>query len=142
MRRPGETVARFVPLALGSAVVLAAALAPAQEGLKPQVAGASVYKTYCAVCHGPSGQGDGPLADSLRFKPPDLTALARKNAGKFPKDQVLRIVDGRKPVKGHGGPEMPVWGDAFRNAEGGYSEEQVKERIAAVVDHLESLQAR
>ena len=140
MRGPAQMVGRFTPLGLLSAVVLTAALAPAQEP-KPQVSGGAVYKTYCAVCHGPDGKGDGPLASSLRMRPPDLTILARKNAGTFPKDQVMRIVDGRKGVKGHGGPDMPVWGDAFRNSKDGFSDEQVKEKIAAVVDYVESIQA-
>jgi len=26
------------------------------------------------------------------------------------------IIDGRHPVPGHGGPDMPVWGDAFKRA--------------------------
>jgi hypothetical protein len=54
----------------------------------------------------------------------------------------VRIVDGRNPVKGHGGADMPVWGDAFKQSREGYSEERVKEKIEAVVDHLETLQAR
>jgi mono/diheme cytochrome c family protein len=131
-------VACLVPLA----VVLSTAFALAQEPEQQQqlVAGSSVYKTYCAVCHGPDAKGDGPLASSLRMRPPDLTLLAKKNGGKFPTDQVIRIVDGRKPVKGHGGADMPVWGDAFKQSKDGYSEAAVRAKIEAVVGHLESLQ--
>jgi mono/diheme cytochrome c family protein len=125
-----------------AALLALGAWAAAQEAGPPRVAGSTVYKTYCAVCHGSSGEGDGPLSGSLRVKPPDLTQLARKNGGKFPKEQVVRIVDGRNPVKGHGGADMPVWGDAFKQSREGYSEERVKEKIEAVVDHLETLQAR
>jgi mono/diheme cytochrome c family protein len=114
--------------------------ADAQDlGARPaaqQVAGSAVYKTYCQVCHGPSGQGDGPLADSLRFRPPDLTLLARKHGGKFLRERVHRR------VKGHGGPDMPVWGDAFKNSAGGYDEAAVRAKIKAVVDHQETMQAR
>jgi mono/diheme cytochrome c family protein len=120
--------------------LLAVGTASAQE--EQRVAGSSVFKTYCAVCHGNSGKGDGPLADSLRVRPPDLTALAKKAGGTFPRDQVARTVDGRKPVKGHGGADMPVWGDAFKQAKDGYSEAVVKEKIDAVVSHIESLQER
>ena len=123
-------------------VVLVPAAGLAQEAGIQQVAGSAVYRTYCAVCHGPAGKGDGPLADSLRMRPPDLTLLARKNGGTFPKDRVLRTVDGRKPVKGHGGTDMPVWGDAFKQARDGYSEAAVKERIEAVVNHIEAIQER
>ena len=65
-----SVLARLVPLAL----VVSAAAASAQEPPPEQVVvGAAVYKTYCAVCHGAGAKGDGPLADSLRVRPPDLT---------------------------------------------------------------------
>lgn len=54
---------------------------------------------------------------------------------------VHRIIDGRDPVKGHGGPDMPIWGDAFKNTSEGYSEDRVKERIEGLVEYLRSLQA-
>jgi mono/diheme cytochrome c family protein len=133
-----RTVARLVPLV----AVLAPATGLAQDVGAQQVAGSAVYKTYCAVCHGSAGKGDGPLADGMRVRPPDLTLLAKKNGGTFPKDQVVRIVDGRKPVKGHGGADMPVWGDAFKETKEGYSEAAVKEKIESVVGHIETLQVR
>ena len=107
-----------------------------------EVSGSYTYRTYCATCHGLKGKGDGPLAESLRFRPPDLTQLARRNGGTFPTSKVVRIVDGRDPVGGHGGPDMPVWGDAFRNAESGFDDEQVKRKIQTVVAHLERLQEK
>ena len=125
-------------------MALTAAAAAAQEpGVDEQmVAGSSIYSTYCTVCHGPGGKGDGPLAKSLRFRPPDLTVLARKNGGTFPKERVARTVDGRNPVKGHGGADMPVWGDAFKQSREGKDEKAVQQKIGAVVDHLESLQEK
>ncbi len=107
-----------------------------------QVSGSYTYRTYCATCHGEKGKGDGPLAESLRFHPPDLTRLARRNGGTFPASKVTRIVDGRDPVGGHGGPDMPVWGDAFKNAEAGFDDEQVKQKIQSVVAHLEKIQEK
>ena len=38
--------------------------------------GKASYKIYCMNCHGVSGKGDGYLADSLKVKPTDLTAIA------------------------------------------------------------------
>lgn len=127
-----------VGLGLGSLAFAPALLA--QDAGEVRTAGSAVYQTYCAVCHGPSAQGDGPLASSLRVRPPDLTLLARKNGGTFPKDRVIRTVDGRKPAKGHGGADMPVWGDAFRQSKEGNTEAKVQEKIEAVVEHLESMQ--
>ena len=127
------------------AVLLAAATAAAQQTTETFTAGANgsaVYKTYCAVCHGAEAKGDGPLAANLRQAPPDLTTLARRNAGKFDAVRVFRMIDGRDPVKGHGPSDMPIWGDAFKRSSEGYSEKAVKERIDALVDHLQSLQRK
>ena len=120
---------------------LATAVAPrSQADPTPGVAGSSVYRTYCGSCHGADAKGDGPLAEHLRFRPPDLTLIAKRNGGSYPADMVYRIIDGRDPVKGHGGPEMPVWGDAFKNVTEGYKEADVKAKIEALVDHLRTLQ--
>ena len=129
------------PLLLAFAVpALFAYGAPAQDRATTSVSGSYHYKTYCATCHGKEGKGDGPLASSLRFAPPDLTLLAKRNGGVYPSENVFRIIDGRKPVKGHGGPDMPIWGDAFKASADGFTEEKVKEKIDALVDFLKSLQ--
>jgi mono/diheme cytochrome c family protein len=104
------------------------------------VMGASTFKTYCASCHGATARGDGPLADHLRFAPPDLTRIGRRNAGKFPLDKVVRIIDGREAVKGHGGTDMPVWGDAFKSSREGFDERKVKEKIQELAHYLASVQ--
>lgn len=126
----------------------AAGKAPTKPGVPPApdsgvygVSGAYAFRTYCATCHGTDGKGDGPLAENLRFHPPDLSLVAKRSGGEFPEEKIHRIVDGRKPLPGHGGPDMPVWGDAFRNAETGYDNAKVKEKIRSVVDYLRTLQA-
>lgn len=131
--------------AAAAASVLAAGWAAGQEtseAFSAGTSGSAVYKTYCAVCHGAEAKGDGPLAKSLRHAPPDLTLIARRDGGKFDPVRVHRMIDGRDPVKDHGGPDMPVWGDAFKRSSEGYSDKAVKERIAALVDHLKSLQRK
>jgi mono/diheme cytochrome c family protein len=102
--------------------------------------GPGLYKTYCATCHGREGRGDGPTAQFLRTVPPDLTLLARHNKGRYDGEKIHRIIDGRDPVKYHGGADMPLWGDAFKESREGYGEARVKERIDALVEHLRSLQ--
>jgi mono/diheme cytochrome c family protein len=119
-----------------------AASACAEEAGDPHESGSSLYGTYCASCHGPSGKGDGPIADSLRFRPPDLTLFAQRNKGPFSREDAFRIIDGRKPVKGHGGADMPVWGDAFKTSRTGFSEDAVKLKLDALVDYLESIQVK
>ncbi len=82
------------------------------------------------------------MADSLRYRPADLSLIAVRNGGSFPFEKVVRIVDGRAPVKGHGGPDMPIWGDAFKNADTGYDDRRVREKIRSVVEYLRTMQAR
>jgi mono/diheme cytochrome c family protein len=104
-------------------------------------AGSGLFATYCVVCHGADGKGSGPLADSLKRRPSDLTALAKANGGTYPRDMVLKIIDGREGVKGHGGGDMPVWGDAFeRSVDAG--PQAVKERLDALVDYIATMQVK
>lgn len=129
---PGQSAPAF-----GQAKPVSPPMDPGVAG----VAGAYAFRTYCATCHGTDGKGEGPLSNNLRFHPPDLSLLSKRNGGEFPAEKVLRIVDGRKPLPGHGGPDMPIWGDAFRNAETGYDDAKVKEKVRLVVDYLRTLQA-
>lgn len=112
----------------------------AQAGGTPTApSGATLYRTYCAVCHGPDARGRGPLASSLRVVPTDLTQLARRSGGTFPRLAVTRSIDGRDTVRGHGTGDMPVWGDAFeRSVEAG--PDAVRARIEALVTYLASVQ--
>lgn len=102
--------------------------------------GRVLYMTHCASCHGTSARGDGPVADSLRRRPSDLTQLAKANGGAFPSAKAQRIIDGRE-VGAHGSVEMPVWGDAFRRTLAGDTA-AIAARIAALVRYLESIQER
>ena len=113
-----------------------------KEGTISTFVGSDLYRNYCGACHGASARGDGVLAERLKKRPPDLTVFARNNDGVFPVETVRKIIDGRKPLPGHGGGDMPVWGDAFKFAQGGGGELAVRERIEAIVRHLETLQVK
>ena len=133
-----------VTFVLAAGVMLAPGLvttAAAQQS-KQWTPGGEVFRTYCAVCHGESARGDGPLASSMRRKPANLAEIAKRNGGVFPADIVFRTIDGRQPVRGHGGPDMPVWGDAFEKSREAGDAERVQKVIQSLVDHLESLQVR
>jgi len=110
--------------------------------MRQRVTGRSTFNTYCATCHGTAAQGDGPLAAHMRRKPANLTEIAKRNGGLFPSDMVFRTIDGRQPVRGHGGPDMPEWGDTFMKSRDGGNADSVRETIESLVRFLESIQAR
>ncbi|MFN8061915.1 MAG: c-type cytochrome [Vicinamibacterales bacterium] len=133
---------------MGSLVVAGAVVATssmwvhAQSEGRRDFSGSEVFRTYCGACHGQSAKGDGPLAASFRRKPADLTEFAKRNGGVFDGELMAKIIDGRKDVKGHGGKDMPVWGDAFGSAIETTDESSIAARIAAVVKYLEGLQVK
>jgi mono/diheme cytochrome c family protein len=133
---------RIAVLAVAFAVSAVPSTGQEKESPIDVVSGAYSFRTHCASCHGTDGKGEGPLTDNLRFRSPDLTRITQRNQGAFPADKIQRIVDGRSPLKGHGGPEMPIWGDAFKGPETGYDEEVVKAKIRAVVDYLRTIQEK
>ena len=115
---------------------------PPPSPFTPTFSGGDLYRTYCASCHGKSAKGDGPLAEYMKRRPPDLTLLANRNGGTYDRELVGRMIDGRNPVPGHGGHDMPVWGDAFKLTRDGSTEESVKARVDALVEYVESLQEK
>lgn len=137
----GGVVAAVV-LAVSLLAPVAASPAAAQDTGRQRVTGGEIYRTYCATCHGATGRGDGPLADSMRRKPADLTEIARRNGGEYPSEVVYRTIDGKQPIRGHGGPDMPVWGDAFARSRDGGDAATVKERIDTLVDFVRTLQVK
>ncbi len=101
--------------------------------------GEALYISYCQICHGE--HGDGPMANMLKAPPPDLTLISyRRQDGKFPEEQMRRIIDGRDNIAGHGEGDMPVWGATFHQSEGIEDETVLKERIDMLVKYLESIQ--
>ena len=82
-----------------------------------------MYTAYCAVCHGVDGKGNGPAAEALKVRPSDLTALAKKNGGKYPSDHVTTAIRGDLRLAAHGTKEMPVWGDLFWGMSEGHASE-------------------
>ncbi|MGE3489024.1 MAG: universal stress protein [Vicinamibacterales bacterium] len=131
----------FAPAASAPALAQEPAAQPQTE-MRQRVTGAEVFRTYCATCHGVAGRGDGPLAGSMRRKPSDLAEIAHRNGGEFPAEIVFRTIDGKTPVRGHGGPDMPVWGDAFARSRDGGDAATVKERIDSLVEFIRTLQIK
>ena len=105
--------------------------------------GRTAYLENCAACHGAAGMGNGPVARDLGEVPPDLTLIAARNGGVFPRDEVMSIIDGlnRDP---HFSAAMPEFG-AGDLGETVIVEEDglgtpVPMTLLALTDYLESLQ--
>jgi mono/diheme cytochrome c family protein len=80
---------------MGLGAVAAIGLAACIKTEMPQPdEGQALYAENCAMCHGPTGRGDGMLADSLKDKPVDLTQISRRNDGAFPRAVVMSQIDG------------------------------------------------
>ena len=139
-----KTSARLTMLAALAAFAAApvSGQTPGAQSSESRVGGSSVFKTYCASCHGASGRGDGQVAQFLKTKPADLTRIAERNKGTFPAERVFQMIDGRQVVPVHGDSQMPVWGDAFSKSTTDSDERAVKAKIDALVEYLESMQAR
>lgn len=112
--------------------------------------GKQEYDANCAVCHGVSGKGDGPLAGLLRTAPTDLTQLARKNQGVLPMARLYDVIEGVN-VPSHGTRDMPVWGrefqvedaERYKEARGNYDAAAlVRARILTLLEYINRIQAR
>lgn len=100
---------RRIPL-ICAAMALAGCMA---EPPRP-APGAATFASLCSTCHGAGGRGDGPVAGDLPVPPADLTMLAARNGGAFPRDAVIAQVYGY-PGRYHGAM-MPAFGPLFDGA--------------------------
>lgn len=131
-----------VALLVGIGLALGGKRTAAQE--MEVIAGGEIeYQNYCAVCHGVDAKGQGLMSRFLNVRPADLTQLRKKNGGAFPFWQTYRVIDGREEVRGHGSPDMPIWGDRFRTQAGGNdsgSRAQAAGRVIGLVFYLQHIQ--
>lgn len=143
-------VARGAILVCAAVLMVLSAAGPADSATEDTAflvaKGRVTYRVYCINCHGAKGKGDGTLAELLTVKPTDLTLLTKENKGAFPADQVMKSVDGREQIRGHGMKEMPVWGDVFQTSgtqptgSDETAEERARRKIRELVLYLDSIQ--
>jgi mono/diheme cytochrome c family protein len=103
--------------------------------------GESDYQDYCSSCHGSEAKGNGAIAKSLLRRPSDLTALTRRNNGRFPQEKVFKAVDGRRRFV-HSDSDMPAWAEVFATATESAGAVHAAARIDALVQYLQSLQVK
>lgn len=138
---------RRVPMVVLVSVVAVGIFASSQERDQRQppilpVDGASVFRNYCAACHGPGGRGDGPVAKALKGKVPDLTTLSRRNGGVFPATHVRSTIMSAPGnlLPAHGSRQMPIWGPIFHDIE--FDQDLGNVRLENVTKYLESMQRK
>jgi len=86
---------------------------PAYEGMR-------LFASYCQLCHGPGGKGDGPLARKMNIKPADLTTTVRSRS-----DTILKKIisgEGRQTITGRDrhnliSDAMPEWGQVLSDSQ-------------------------
>jgi mono/diheme cytochrome c family protein len=109
---------------------------PADEPLMVR-RGREMFSQYCASCHGLSGKGDGPLADTLKKPPTDLTQISKKADGVFPHAKVHQFIDGERAIRAHGSRDMPIWGKEFRRTK---PDSTVRLQLSAFTSFIEYIQ--
>lgn len=88
--------------------------------------GRRLYVSYCQLCHGVEGKGDGPLAKAMKISPANLNTTVRSRS-----DTILTKIitgEGRQTITGRDrhnllSEAMPEWKDVFTKS-------QVKSLIA------------
>jgi len=138
---------RRVPMFVLVLLVSVAVSASAQIRSQPQppirpVDGGSIFRNYCAACHGLDGRGQGPVSKALKQEVPDLTRLAQRNDGAFPAIHVRATIlfgaDDLLPA--HGSKGMPIWGPIFHEIE--FDRDLGNVRLENVTKYLESIQRK
>lgn len=136
--KEAERMRRAIP-PICAALALAGCMAE-PPGRAP---GAESFAGLCSSCHGAGGRGDGPVAGDLPVPPADLTTLAARNGGVFPRDAVIAQVYGY-PGRYHAGimPEFgPLFGGAtvtLTTADG--AQVETPRALVQLVDYVQSLQ--
>lgn len=103
----------FLGLAVNLAGEVIAEPPPAYEGRR-------LYVSYCQLCHGTDGKGDGPLARVMQISPADLTTTIRSRS-----DTILTKIitgEGRQTITGRDrhnllSEAMPEWKDVFTDSQ-------------------------
>ena len=107
----------------------------------PIAEGEEWFKSYCVMCHGENGDGQGNMADKLQAPPSDLRLIAQRRNGVFPDEEIAKIIAGVENVPGHNETgEMPAWWETFKRSENITDDKVLEEKIDHIVAYLKSIQ--
>jgi mono/diheme cytochrome c family protein len=129
---------------LASVTIMSACASQRAQNETAIRAGASLYQTSCAGCHGANATGNGPITPVIGVQPPDLTRIAARRGGTFPELDVWRIIDGQADLSAHGPRHMPVWGYEFfgDDPDDEVAHRQAEQKVDGLVSYLRSIQRR
>jgi mono/diheme cytochrome c family protein len=103
------------------AMLIAHSVATADNSV---ISGAQLFQTYCTLCHGESGQGDGRMAATLTPRPANLTVSGRDASYK---EQIIT----RGGAALGRSASMPSWASVLDH-----------QQISAVVAYLDTLRSK
>jgi cbb3-type cytochrome c oxidase subunit III len=93
--------------------------------------GRRLFTSYCLLCHGPTGKGDGPLAKTQNLMPADLTVTVPSRS-----DIVLRkIISGERRETITGREHHSIISDTMPSWSGLFTSEQMD----ALIEYLRLL---
>jgi mono/diheme cytochrome c family protein len=106
------------------------------------VSGQQMYTTYCVVCHGATGIGNGPAATALKVPPTNLALLSQKNNGSFPAAHVASVLEFGVENPAHGTAVMPIWGDLMLSLHPNSNSNatEMHQRVANLTNYLKQIQ--
>ncbi len=126
----------FFVLMWGMPIGIACADSPAKEA----------YLADCARCHGSDGKGNvAAMSEVPGYKSVDLTQLSKEKEGRFPRQKVYDVIEGRKRFPAYFIGDMPTWGLRYSEDDeklGPEAKARVKRRISALVDYIKSIQEK
>ena len=101
-------------------VLLMVSLPAVSANPPPAYEGRRLFVSYCQLCHGVSGKGDGPLSKEMKITPADLTTTVRSRS-----DTILKKIitgEGRQTITGRDrhnllSETMPAWKDVFDDSQ-------------------------
>ena len=86
----------------------------------PAYEGRRLYVSYCQLCHGTDGKGDGPLSKAMEISPADLTTTVRSRSDTI----LMKIItgEGRQTITGRDrhnllSDAMPEWKAIFSESQ-------------------------
>ena len=126
-----------------SGMAMAGLIAACAPQMSDQARARNDFVALCVDCHGADGRGGGPAAAGMTPAPVDLTRVAAKNGGVFPRLQVMGHIYGFTP--GRSESPMPEFGDLLEGPTIPYDagdgiQTPTPARLVALMEYVEAMQ--